>query len=183
MELRTYITRLFLYRSTDGTSDTQCMSAKATAYVWDFSPFNGSTLLVHLALADVANDAHENELWMSLGSISKKARVSRSTASVAMRELCDRGYLALLESGAKHRKPSRYWFCTSPESEQMPVTSPESGLDMPGERSSTSPESGRVTKENTTNSSAAKSVSQLPKTKPPWLETGETRSEWMRRTG
>ena len=161
------------------------MSAKATAYVWDFSPFAGATFIVHLALADVANDAHENELWMSLGAISKKARVSRSTASVALKELCDRGYVALLESGQAHRKPSRYWFCTSPESEQSVSGIPESGLDTPGERSSTSPESGRVTKENSTNSSATdekfRILSKNEAAAPPWTEEGLTYREWMQR--
>jgi hypothetical protein len=127
------------------------VSGEGTGYVWKYSPFEGATLLVHLALGDIANDAHHDELWLSVGSIAKKARLSRSTVSVALKTLCDRGYLVLLESGQERRKPSRYWMRTSPESEQGQIAQPESGLDRPGERSSTSPVSGRVTKEERKN--------------------------------
>ena len=120
--------------------------------MWESSPFSGAVLLVHLALADVANDAHENELWMSVGAIAKKARVSRSTAFAALRELCDHGFLELLESGQGARKPSRYYLRTSPEIGLDWLSSPESGLTSPttGTPSPTSglpsPEVGRVTK-------------------------------------
>jgi hypothetical protein len=128
------------------------MSGEGTGYVWRYSPYHGATLLVHLALGDIANDANRNELWLSIASIAKKARVSRSTASAALKELCDSGFLTMLESGQNERKPSRYWMRTSPESGLVAqIAVPESGLDTPGERSSTSPESGRVTKEERKN--------------------------------
>lgn len=128
------------------------MSGKATGFVWEHSPYHGATLLVHLALGDVANDMHDNELWMSIGSVAKKAKVSRSTASAALKELCDGGFLRMLQSGQNERKPSRYWLRTSPESGLVPeIAEPESGLDKTGERSSTSPESERVTKEELKN--------------------------------
>jgi hypothetical protein len=70
---------------------------------------------VHLCIADSANDQHDNELWMSLDTISKKARVSRRSAYTAIRELLDVGLLEELRApvdanGKPTGKPGLYRF-------------------------------------------------------------------------
>lgn len=74
------------------------MSGEATGYVWRYSTARGATLTVHLAIADVANDAHDNRFWVPITAIAKKARVSRSTAMLSITWLVDNGYLERLST-------------------------------------------------------------------------------------
>jgi DNA-binding PadR family transcriptional regulator len=89
------------------------MSAEATGAVWRYSPYTGAQLLVHLAIADVVNDTHGWEFWMSTEKLSQKARVSRSTVTQALADMVENGFLELLEAGGNRRRPSRYRFSTS----------------------------------------------------------------------
>ena len=50
------------------------MSVRWISYVWESSPFKGERLLLHLALADFAND--EGECWPAQPTLAKKARCS-----------------------------------------------------------------------------------------------------------
>lgn len=86
------------------------MSAEATGWVWKYSPYTGAQLLVHLAIADVVNDANDNEFWMSRSNLAAKAKVSRSTVNEALGDMLDRRLLTMLESGADQRRPSRFRF-------------------------------------------------------------------------
>ena len=72
------------------------MSSTAIAWVWEHSPLTGAGFVVHLALGDVANDMHNDELWVSLPTLARKARVSRATAKRAVDELVDAGMLEVL---------------------------------------------------------------------------------------
>lgn len=84
------------------------MSGDATGWVWKHSPLNGSDLIVHLAIADVVNDAHDNEFWMRASNLATKARVHRDTARVALRKMEDLGLIETVElvSGG----PTKYRF-------------------------------------------------------------------------
>lgn len=75
------------------------MSADATGYVFRHSPFNGATLLVHLAIADSVNDQHGNQFFMSVGNLVKKTRATRKTVQTALRTLENRGFLTRLSEG------------------------------------------------------------------------------------
>lgn len=86
------------------------MSSDAVGWTIRHSPFRGSTLLVHLMLADVANDQNDNELWMALGNLAKKARCSRSTASEAVGKLTVGGFLECLNPDAATGAPIPYRF-------------------------------------------------------------------------
>lgn len=86
------------------------MSSDAVGWTIRHSPFRGSTLLVHLMLADVANDQNDNELWMALGNLAKKARCSRSTASEAVGKLTVAGFLECLNPDAATGAPIPYRF-------------------------------------------------------------------------
>lgn len=89
------------------------MSAEATGWVWKHSPYSGAQLLVHLAIADVVNDTHDNEFWMSRSALAEKARVARSTVNETLSDMVERGLLLMLESGAEQRRPSRFQFVMS----------------------------------------------------------------------
>jgi hypothetical protein len=88
------------------------MSAEAVGYVFRHSPHTGAAFQVHLAIADSVNDQHANELWMATGTIAKKARVARQTASEALAEIVAGGGLEVVEDHRRDRagKPSRYRF-------------------------------------------------------------------------
>lgn len=96
------------------------MSAEAVGWVYKFSPYNGAAFSVHLAIADSANDQHGMELWMALGKLGRKSRVSRSTVSEIVAQMVTDGMLDLLEQsqGGRHR-PSRYRFLMPPGTVQF----------------------------------------------------------------
>ena len=59
--------------------------------VWKHSPYKGVALMIHLALADQANDA--GVCWPHLPTIIKKARVSRASGYRALRQMQQDGLL------------------------------------------------------------------------------------------
>lgn len=93
-----------------GTGPPLQMSAEATGWVWKHSPYSGAQLLVHLAIADVVNDAHDNEFWMSTYKLATKAKVSRSTVTATLSDMVRDRLLWQISSGAQSREPSRYRF-------------------------------------------------------------------------
>ena len=52
-----------------------CLSVRWIGRVWEQSPYQGDKLLLHLALADFAND--EGECWPSQRTLASKARCSQ----------------------------------------------------------------------------------------------------------
>ncbi len=85
------------------------MSAEAMGWVLRHSPFRGTTLLVHVCIADVVNDQHGNECWMTVQSLSRKARAGRRTVTTSLTELREAGFLTLLTEGLTGH-PNRYRF-------------------------------------------------------------------------
>lgn len=96
------------------TTATRQLSAEATGWVWRHSPFHASSLLVHLAIADVVNDANGNELWMTVEALAAKARVGRSSTVTALTALVDQGFLEVTERGGGRGRPTRYTFIMRP---------------------------------------------------------------------
>lgn len=86
------------------------MSATAEAYVWNYSPYTGATFAIHLALGDIANDVHNNELWASQSFLAAKARVGRDTVVHAMTRLTDDGFLERISPEGNTGKPVHYRF-------------------------------------------------------------------------
>ena len=84
------------------------MSAGAMGWVYENSPYKGADFLIHLALADSANDMHSHELWASQTWISKKARVTRQTVNKFLLRAVEDGFLVILQDNARARKPNRY---------------------------------------------------------------------------
>lgn len=76
------------------------MSIKIMSWVWDNSPYEGSALLLHLALADYANDS--GECWPSQTTLAAKARCSDRYVRTITTRMMDEGYLELVsESNGK----------------------------------------------------------------------------------
>ena len=108
------------------------MSGEAVGYVYRHSPYNGATFNIHLAIADVVNDAHGNKLWMATDTIAEKTRTNRRTVQRAIDRLCDDGFMELVEKATQHR-PAIYKFLfptVEPVwvSEHSGVTSDPSGV-------------------------------------------------------
>lgn len=72
------------------------MSAEATGWVYRHSPYTGATYQVHQAIADSANDQHENRFWMRQRKLARKARVSRASVQRALDLLVADGFLERL---------------------------------------------------------------------------------------
>jgi hypothetical protein len=49
------------------------------AYVWDHSPYKGTEKLIHLKLADWANDTHQRRLWCGDSSLAEKCSCDERT--------------------------------------------------------------------------------------------------------
>lgn len=91
------------------------------AYVLTYSPYRGATFLVHVMIGDTANDAHDDELWMSQSYLANKARLSRRQTQEAVYQLTNDGWLTLIEDNSRRGKPNRYRF----EYPQVPQVWPE----------------------------------------------------------
>jgi hypothetical protein len=88
------------------------MSVKAMTWVWEHSPYKLGSRLVHLALADVANDGNENELWLQQSHIADKAVLSVAQVQRILKQMVTDGYLELLDQGGGRGRPSRYRLVT-----------------------------------------------------------------------
>lgn len=87
------------------------VSAYATGWVWKHSPLRGAQLLVHLAIADVVNDANEQEFWMTTEALAAKAKVGRSAAVTALSGLVEHGFLEVVKAGGGRGNGTTFRFC------------------------------------------------------------------------
>jgi hypothetical protein len=69
------------------------MSIKWINYVWEESPYEGKKLLLHLALADFAND--EGTCFPSQKTLAHKARVSRVWVQETIKQMINDGLLCV----------------------------------------------------------------------------------------
>lgn len=73
------------------------MSIRWIARVWETSPYKGERLLLHLALADFAND--EGVCWPSQTTLARKARVSHEFIRLALKQMTADGLLEVERLG------------------------------------------------------------------------------------
>lgn len=59
--------------------------------VWELSPYRGERLLIHLALADYAND--EGVCWPGQKTLARKARCSQNFVGLALKQMVKDGWL------------------------------------------------------------------------------------------
>lgn len=86
------------------------MSAEATGWVFRYSPYQGVTFAVHLAIADSVNDQNANEFWMSVQNLAMKARCERKTASRAVGQMVGDGFLRVLQERVGQTTRYRFLF-------------------------------------------------------------------------
>jgi hypothetical protein len=86
------------------------VSAQAVGHVWRYADFGGAKLLVLLAVADIANDVHNNELWMGSEKLANKCRMNPGNVRKRLKELVEDGWLIELVTGGGMGKTSRYQF-------------------------------------------------------------------------
>jgi hypothetical protein len=83
------------------------MSIKWMTWVWQSSPYSGERLLLHLALADYAND--EGVCFPSHHTLARKARCSTSWVSQTMRQMIKDNMIEVIERAGNGRgKVGRY---------------------------------------------------------------------------
>lgn len=143
--------------------------------MWRHSPVEKSALLVHLALADVANDMHGNELWSSVATIGKKARLGRSTVIEALDVLVANHLLTLVEKRPGHTDLYRFEFPELPvqyldRSSRAPVQRTDPGVqESDPTRPEIGPELNRTQRDNLSRAREGKcnEWTPLPGVKPP----------------
>ena len=86
------------------------MSAQAVGHVWKYADFGGAKLLVLLAVADIANDVHNNEIFMGSERLAAKCRMHPGNVRKRLKELVADGWLIELELGGGMGKTTRYQF-------------------------------------------------------------------------
>ena len=82
------------------------MSIKWINYVWEESPYDGRRLLLHLALADFAND--EGTCFPSLKTLARKARCSDTWVSLSIKKMVGEGWLQIIDAGGGRGRASTY---------------------------------------------------------------------------
>jgi hypothetical protein len=88
------------------------VSVKAISWVFDQSPYELGARLVHLALADVCNDAYDGRLWLRQADIARKAKMSTRQVSRILATMVDDGYLIVVDAGGGRGKPTVYRMLT-----------------------------------------------------------------------
>jgi hypothetical protein len=76
------------------------------ASVWQYSPYKGEHLLLHLALADFAND--EGTCWPSVRTLAKKSRSSEQWVRAGIRKMIDDSLIEIIEKGLGRGNVNRY---------------------------------------------------------------------------
>lgn len=98
------------------------MSIKVMSWVWEQSPYEGKILLIHLALADFANDS--GECWPSQQRLAEKARCTVRYVRDAISQMESDGFISILEVSNGVR-PNRYLMHPSKRGKSVPVRKSE----------------------------------------------------------
>lgn len=91
------------------------MSDECRAYVWTHSPYRGNDRLLHVILADLANDTHDYLLWASPATLAEKAAMTAPTVRRIMARMATDGYLQLVTVGGGRGRHAEYRFLMPPE--------------------------------------------------------------------
>lgn len=126
------------------------MSAQATGWVFDKSPYKGALFTLHLAIADTVNDAYENELWAAVSTLADKARLGERIVRSGLGQMVDDGLLELMSARNGHVRRYRFLMpldpCTSctpaqdaplhvvPKTPALSAGTPASGAQTPARR-------------------------------------------------
>lgn len=109
------------------------MSIKIMSWVWDHSPYEGKALLIHLAMADFAND--EGLLWPSQTTLAHKSRSTERHVRDVVKFMQEDGLLELVTPSngrdshrykllARNSVPPRKYATPSPELDDILTGNP-----------------------------------------------------------
>ena len=82
------------------------MSVRAMSYVWDYSPYSGNSLIVHLALADHCDD--QGICWPSQKYLAAKCKISERQIRRIIYQLVTDGFLFVDVRGREGKNNNRY---------------------------------------------------------------------------
>jgi predicted ArsR family transcriptional regulator len=135
------------------------MSAEATGWVWRFSPYKGhhAKFLIHLAVADVVNDAHGNEFWMSHTNLAEKVGVTRETVARWFADAVDLGLVECVTDNSRRGRPNCYRLVMA---RQGGVISDHTGCDLRSQGGVTSDHTELKEELKGTKASLASSIEQ-----------------------
>jgi hypothetical protein len=102
------------------------MSVRWITAVWEGSPYKGERLLIHLALADFAND--EGICWPSQRTLAHKARCTEGFVGVALKQMMSDGHLEVERAAAGRGNPARYRLKKPPTANTL-SEKPDSGTE------------------------------------------------------
>lgn len=98
------------------------MSIRWMSRVWSESPYDGTRLLIHLALADIAHD--DGRFFASQKNLSGKSRCSIEYVRKVINEMIDAGWLQIVTKGSSRGKATVYQLIWDPK--KLPNTVVES---------------------------------------------------------
>lgn len=101
------------------------MSDKEREYVWDHSPYKGTLKLIHLKMADWANDGHDWLLWCGDSVLAVKAGCDRRTVVRTKAKMVEDGYL--LDIHERHKNGNRLYRFQMPGTDQCDISSTSYG--------------------------------------------------------
>ena len=114
------------------------MGFREVGFVLDHSPYTGDMRVVHIVLAERANEDHDWELWFSTATVAQKAACSTKTVQRALGQMVSDGYLEVIE--VSPGKPTRYRFQSGPTLDKLSRVE-EGTLDIQGTEPWTSEDS------------------------------------------
>ena len=89
------------------------MSDRERNYVWDHSPYSGTAKLIHLQMAELANEGHQFRLWAGDRFFAAKACCDEKTVRRARARMIEDGLL--LENGRDDKTGNREYVFVVPE--------------------------------------------------------------------
>jgi hypothetical protein len=108
------------------------MSIRWLSAVWIESPYRGEHLLLHLALADFAND--EGICWPSVRTLAKKSRCSEQWVRKGIRRMMEDEFVEILEQGLGRGNVNRYRLLSMSKKGATEIPDSEKGATENAER-------------------------------------------------
>lgn len=103
------------------------MSIRWMTRVWSDSPYNGTRLILHLALADMAHD--DGRFFASQTHLAKKSRCTTHYIREVINEMIAQGYIAIVTKGNSRGKATVYQLLFPVE--KLPNIDRESESELP----------------------------------------------------
>lgn len=86
------------------------MSAQAMTWVLENSHYSGELRIIHLVIADIANDLYDNQFRLGEESLAANANCSINAVRQAIKRMVEDGYLGIIKHSHEPDTPSIYRF-------------------------------------------------------------------------